>query len=354
MKNIPNHIKNIIHLQGDKQRIHEIMETIKNDEYGIGSVDFNKIIPMPESLDITAGSPTTNGLKLYQEFIKGYIADKNTKESMMAFENIPAESEDAFLQARADRQNEADLRNWKLGKIAWKNIQQYGVPTWFEWRVDNWGTKWNAYAYDSSNSEFTFQTAWSAPHPILKKLSSIYPEVVFEHEWADEDLGFNCGKRMYSDGEIIEEYYPEGIQATDFALSIWGYDPFDLDMVKNSTGTKYIYTEYEEYKLAEVFGKHVLFTKEKLTAEDIPQGMYCYYLSKAEQKNLFVRIDWKASFNYGGSIITQEPLDFDGKDHISLTDRIKLNFLDEQLTLGEYMKRAPAMEETQGFKNMEL
>lgn len=62
-----------------------------------------------------------------------------------------------------------------------------------EWSVANWGTKWNAYGYDeytdySGCDELTFKTAWSVPHPILKKLSELFPNISFKHQWADEDI----------------------------------------------------------------------------------------------------------------------------------------------------------------------
>ena len=49
---MPNHIVNHISLQGDPKKIRSMLETIKSDEHGIGSVDFNKIVPMSKSLDI--------------------------------------------------------------------------------------------------------------------------------------------------------------------------------------------------------------------------------------------------------------------------------------------------------------
>ena len=52
---MPNHVENHIEFSGDEQRISAMLEQIKNDEYGIGTIDFNKIIPMPESLNIAAG-----------------------------------------------------------------------------------------------------------------------------------------------------------------------------------------------------------------------------------------------------------------------------------------------------------
>ena len=49
---MPNHITNIIEIKGDPARVKALFEAVKSDEYGLGSIDFNKLIPMPPELDI--------------------------------------------------------------------------------------------------------------------------------------------------------------------------------------------------------------------------------------------------------------------------------------------------------------
>lgn len=66
---MPNHVINLISLKGDKNKIAEMLEAIKTDEFGIGSVDFEKVIPMPESLRIECGSKTTKGLRAYKDLV---------------------------------------------------------------------------------------------------------------------------------------------------------------------------------------------------------------------------------------------------------------------------------------------
>lgn len=39
---MPNHVINILSFEGDKAKIRQMLEDIKDDEYGIHSVDFNK------------------------------------------------------------------------------------------------------------------------------------------------------------------------------------------------------------------------------------------------------------------------------------------------------------------------
>lgn len=130
---MPNHVASIVTLKGDEQKIREMLEAIQNDELGLGTVDFNKIIPMPESLNIESGSRTDNGLKAYSDFIDVYVFGKDAEDALKAIKNIPKESEEAFLKARTESNNAVDLKEWELGKAAWNNIQNYGFPTWYEW-----------------------------------------------------------------------------------------------------------------------------------------------------------------------------------------------------------------------------
>ena len=74
---MPNHIENRISLAGDKEQIAAMLEQVKSDKYGLGTIDFNKIRPMPETLDIEAGSRTDRGLKAYREFLERYVYGKN-------------------------------------------------------------------------------------------------------------------------------------------------------------------------------------------------------------------------------------------------------------------------------------
>ena len=188
---MPNYVTNNIYLKGDAQRIKELLEEVKNDEFGVGSIDFNKIIPMPESLNVISGSETIRCHKIYKDFLEVYTLG-DTREGLDLL-SIPAQSEERYLQQRQDIKKE----DFDFGKQIFLNMQLYNAPTWYEWSIDNWGTKWNAYdcieIKDAAEArkELCFNTAWSAPHPILSKLAQMYPDVEIEHEWADEDFGHN-------------------------------------------------------------------------------------------------------------------------------------------------------------------
>ncbi len=222
---MPNHVTNIIEIKGDPARIKSLFEAIKHDEYGLGSIDFNKLIPMPPELDIEEGSQTKRGLKAYQDFIEVYTF--NGKKEDFDLLNIPEKSEQAFLRVHPD----IDQTEWKLGKQAFQNQQKYGIPTWYKWRTRNWGTKWNAYGYEGGvqfdGKTLQFLTAWAPPTPIVEKLAAMYPDLDFVHQWADEDIGYNCGEIEYHNGSPDGEFYPTGQEAVDYANGLWGFYGMD-------------------------------------------------------------------------------------------------------------------------------
>lgn len=69
---------------------------------------------------------------------------------------------------------------------------------WYNWRLDNWGTKWNSYdcdlvEEDSDRLEYEFFTAWSPPCPVIDALRNKFPELyisAFYDEPAMELAGY--------------------------------------------------------------------------------------------------------------------------------------------------------------------
>lgn len=50
---------------------------------------------------------------------------------------------------------------------------------WYQWRIANWGTKWNGYQTDRGEGQIRFTTAWSSPYPVVRALSAKHPASVF-------------------------------------------------------------------------------------------------------------------------------------------------------------------------------
>lgn len=116
------------------------------------------------------------------------------------------------------------------GDLGQEEKEKYGDNNWYDWSIQNWGTKWNAgegYLSDvqriHTNTymlQFEFTTAWSVPEQIYRKLSELYPDVGITVEFADEDIGSNCGTIEIGNGEI-DICSLDGDE--EFANSVWGW-----------------------------------------------------------------------------------------------------------------------------------
>ena len=93
----------------------------------------------------------------------------------------------------------------------------YEVQGWYEWRLENWGTKWDVYEtqctrINANTLQLYFYTAWSPPIPIFDKLVDMGFEI--NARYLDEGWGY-IGE--YNDGddwsttdvESVVEDYPE-------------------------------------------------------------------------------------------------------------------------------------------------
>ena len=124
---MPNHCYNRVTIYGeDLDQIKEIKEKLESEET---CFDFNSIIPIPKELVGTTAPPRD-----------------------------PDSSEAKRLR------------------------KQHGHDNWYDWCVENWGTKWNSYDSefideDEDRLEYSFNTAWAPPEPIIHKLRELYPDV---------------------------------------------------------------------------------------------------------------------------------------------------------------------------------
>ena len=358
---MPNHVINRLEFECSEERLKEILSAICYDDSseaertGIGTIDFNKITPMPPSLDIESGSSTDRGINLYLTSVNPSVRYYG-KEKMdpVAFTSLTERlnGSRSFLRHNAaltpEEIQSATLYHsedelLQLGKTAVENLMQYGATTWYDWRTrgDTWNTKWNsynAYDYDGGN-EICFQTAWSAPHPIIEKLSAKYPEVTIKHRWANEDLWQGCGSQTYLGDEMIDHDYPEtDKEQLETAASIWDSSLEDYGFVESASSTSYVNIENETYDLVSVCGQPGLFTKAKLTEHDIPNGLYLYHLRSGIEERQFFSAEPKIDDYHGGSIVTSEPLDLGETGFILFDDDHTIIFMGEDITFGQFME----------------
>ena len=102
--------------------------------------------------------------------------------------------------------------------------EKYGTASWYNWRCKNWGCKWDV--RDCTIEEtvhymaIDFQTPWASPREALLKLSKMFPQTSIIVEYADEDLGYNCGEYELLGG--AEASFQEWDH--DTAREFWNWD----------------------------------------------------------------------------------------------------------------------------------
>ena len=145
---MPNHCHNRVTFYSsgnDTDETRNQMRDIKQmfDEESI----FTQIIPEPDwpNTPLTAETAGNSWVK------RGEVGE------------LPVKSEDPFVTYRFKSTDVADDR-------------------WYDWRVNNWDTKWDAYDVevtddDPDQFEVTFNTAWSPPEAICSALREQYPDL---------------------------------------------------------------------------------------------------------------------------------------------------------------------------------
>jgi hypothetical protein len=194
---MPNHITNILRIEGKAERVAEILTAIKSETRAL---DFNNIYPMPSDLE-----GTTSPVKIISE--EDYIEQENR----IKMGNL-SELEKKFGVSKGMTE-----------KIQKTLLDKYGVDNWYDWACNNWGTKWNAYSVElSGDNEITFETAWATPYNVMKRLSDIYKDVLIKVRYADEDFGYNVGEYVLRGGVEVDSDIPDGgsIEALELAIDV--------------------------------------------------------------------------------------------------------------------------------------
>lgn len=347
---MPNWVQNNIIFSGDDAEIKKMLEAIKADEIGFGSIDFNKIIPMPESLIIESGSRTSKGIDMVKTYLESMPEELKSKEGTY---------EEFFEDLRnhiADISDEEEKKIWDIGVTAVDNIYKYNVPTWYEWCCENWGTKWNACSCSEVNENsktISFQTAWSTPFPVMKKLSEMFPNIEVCGEFADEDIGQNYGKYTFKGGKLKSMWQPTdeetNKEALEFAAKVWDTELDSYSLHINKTMTEYIPTCNDEFELVELFGKPALFTNENLSADKVPHGLNFYHIRSGDSEQFGALEPPNVQVNNGGTIITNETIDFGENGYIEFNDENSINFIGgDNISIDDYVTENFSMDISDG------
>lgn len=181
-------------------------------------VDFNKVIPMPSDLNITAGAvewaEDKYGFGFFQELLDNqdrlikpilqklyHTHNKTQADFVKAVHKSLATHLKTFVDVYNINYSDKDKIIEDIDNVVkgFYNLNKYGEKNWYEWSYKHWGTKWNAHNVNYTGNVLSFETANGLCLPVLVELSKYTDLTVL---YADEDTGRNYGILKISNGEI--------------------------------------------------------------------------------------------------------------------------------------------------------
>jgi hypothetical protein len=232
---LPHNITNVLTSIGKPDIIKRFYEAVSgfDDNGNALLIDFNKIRPMPNALKIPSGRKSYEALSLYIKYIREY-ADAAELIVLLGIRGandlkcIAGDKSDIYAKLLID-----DPSVLKFGERLFNNIRNHSAPTWYEWRLTNWGgTKRNAYSqHRDDENTITFETAWSGVPELIREISAEFPGITLSYVFAGENWGNNTGKFEFKGGECTLECQPydQTGEAREIAGSLFGYPEWALN-----------------------------------------------------------------------------------------------------------------------------
>ena len=121
-------------------------------------------------------------------------------------------------------------------------IGKYGHTDWYNWRVENWGTKWDACESSIMEEDGQFvvhyNTAWGPNSMWVHTISKLYPTLEFKLTYEETGMGF-CGCYEVKNGGDDYEDLQEGELE-------WIDDETDRMVTYDSELERYRYVDTDE------------------------------------------------------------------------------------------------------------
>lgn len=211
---MPNHVTHrLIITAATKEALDNfIVSVASKDENDSSAFCFETLVPTPiciqeseSSSDVEIGlalldrldcSDRMFGAKTLDEFVAQYL-------SYSWVQSAGVTNKDELLDFLRKRHPEAEAK----AMHAIKCKEETGHADWYSWRIQNWGTKWNAYSVDLERTDDTtvelkFDTAWSPPEPIFAAIAEKFPDLRIIGACFDEGWNFACGIKI-GDGDCV-------------------------------------------------------------------------------------------------------------------------------------------------------
>lgn len=222
---MPNHVTNKIEITSANAK--EALEFMQSTDR---QFDFNKIIPMLESLDIEESSLKDSAF--VYALTDAYKDDKYAVpfhhrvffgSIFNQFSDWSSELKRSQVDFERIKDDETKLNDFiELGKKVLENFNKFGCSSWYQWCPKNWGTKWNAYDIVEAENSIQFDTAWRSPIPVTDALIKKF-NLSCTFKAYDEGANFWFIKE-YKDGVLVSDRASLEEDKKQLALELKGWD----------------------------------------------------------------------------------------------------------------------------------
>jgi len=167
---MPNWCKNRVLIVGDDAERAAVLAFVDGGEDE--KFDFSKIVPHPTTPEYSASASSTT-------YVCGCESD------------YIGESPDGEWQINGN-----PLVDGKCPEHDAVCVMESPL-NWYNWNIENWGTKWSASDVYITDGVVEFETAWSPPEPVIRALGERFPDITFIHDYIEQGIGF-AGRKIYN------------------------------------------------------------------------------------------------------------------------------------------------------------
>ncbi|MCM1285704.1 MAG: hypothetical protein NC213_03600 [Acetobacter sp.] len=131
------------------------------------------------------------------------------------------------------------------------------------------------------------------------------------------------------------------------------YTPYGI-LLKSSNEQILSNERKHEFMLTDFLSKHVLFTEDRLTPEEIPEGLHKYEF-RAGAEYTYATLEEKVGVDFSGTILSKVPFDLGEDEYIDLEKEIDgiPDFLDVEMSIDEFINSDFDPEENEDFEEDE-
>lgn len=201
---MPNICYNKLTIRGERSEIEHFLEQVDGPDT---LFDFEKIIPVPKELD------EVQSVERVQKDI--YLLCREAIEGDLTEEEIKGLDRKIF---------DSDVTYRENAKKAFHCVVKYGASDWYDWCVEHWGTKWNAFDtsikwrknfYKKACCYLSFSTAWTPPSPLIEEIKIRFPKLTFRLEAQVENPKPDENSIILGNGEFLNVQRLDGKPLTE-------------------------------------------------------------------------------------------------------------------------------------------